>query len=309
MNWKIGFAKMSGWNKGLTKETDVRVLRNAKAISSSMKRKKNSFRVPQVIPNEEILEFLYLKYGWSIRETAQICGVTPRIISKLLKDYNIPRRVGFQKIKVPELILKFLCVACHYTTPEIAEILGISSAIISRRLKEYNVKLNFRTVHKPPRIVTKETRDKISKANKGKVGRKKGTVMPPEFGEKVSLAIKNSPKYQLRVKKKRFPTKGEQRIIDLIIKYELPLKYVGNKKLKINHHNPDFITLDNKGILEVLGEYWHLEAVGKTKPQVELEYTEAYERAGYKCIIVWWKDIMEQKDWELYCLTKIREIV
>lgn len=119
-------------------------------------------------------------------------------------------------------------------------------------------------------------------------------MLRPEIREKHSQIIKKlhkDPKFQSKrlrgVLKK--PTRPEQKLMDIIKKYDLPFKYVGNGEIIIHGLNPDFIECNGrKQIIEVFGDYWHKE---RTK-NIPVYHTEKGRKAifanyGYKTLIIW----------------------
>jgi len=102
----------------------------------------------------------------------------------------------------------------------------------------------------------------------------------------------------------RKPGPAEKKMIELINSSDLPFKYVGDYKLWIGNKNPDFVHNQGKTqVVELFGEYWH-----QTKPSIKQHQTaegtmDHYKKAGYKCLIVWSKEL--KKDPQLV-LQKIK---
>lgn len=139
------------------------------------------------------------------------------------------------------------------------------------------------------------------------------------------VAPRNSPEHRLKLKKnamklwgnfewarahlKKYrtsPNKIESRIIELIKREQLPLKFVGNGDMWIQGRCPDFIHLNKKMVLEVFGEFWHNP---KLNPRVSESKTESgtiehYKRAGYDCRVVHYHDIWRMKDEQLSLLIR-----
>ncbi|MEK6810876.1 MAG: hypothetical protein AABX96_00030, partial [Nanoarchaeota archaeon] len=53
------------------------------------------------------------------------------------------------------------------------------------------------------------------------------------------------------------PNKPENRLNEIIKNNKLPYTFVGNGRIIIGGFNPDFISDDNKTVVEVFGDYWH----------------------------------------------------
>lgn len=88
------------------------------------------------------------------------------------------------------------------------------------------------------------------------------------------------------------PTNPEKIIIDIIKKYKLPYKYVGNGAVIIYGLNPDFINCNGeKKIIEVFGRVFH--DPNKTfkdkikKYQTEEGRKEIFGELGYSCLVLW----------------------
>jgi len=120
------------------------------------------------------------------------------------------------------------------------------------------------------RIVSKETREKMSEAHKGQISWAKGKKFSAEHKRKLSennarywlgkhrseetrskmsLAGKGKKHSAERIKKilhRRIPTSLEDKFQKIIDKYNLPYKYVGDGKFFIERYNPDFINTNNE---------------------------------------------------------------
>ena len=88
---------------------------------------------------------------------------------------------------------------------------------------------------------------------------------------------------------KKAPTSLEKKVIDIINKYNLPFKFVGNKAFWIGWANPDFVHLEQKKVIEVFGNHW-------PKGNVKYSMTEAgrkrwYTLNGYGSLFIWEDDL------------------
>lgn len=94
---------------------------------------------------------------------------------------------------------------------------------------------------------------------------------------------------QAEVKRKRAakksPNRPESELQSLIRR--LGFKFVGNGKLWIDKFNPDFVHGSKPIIVELFGVYWH-----KNKKR-DNERLKAYRRAGYRTVVVWDLDLIE----------------
>lgn len=94
----------------------------------------------------------------------------------------------------------------------------------------------------------------------------------------------------------RRPTKLEKRVIDLITRYELPYRYVGDGSFWIGGLNPDFISTGKKRIaVEVFGTYWHTPGPGKKLPETSIEEcrVDMFRKFGWTCLIIWESELSE----------------
>ena len=99
-----------------------------------------------------------------------------------------------------------------------------------------------------------------------------------KYREKVIKAVSKG----LEIK----PNKPEK-ILNELLNEVLPneYKYVGNFKFWIERFNPDFINCNGqKKIIEMNGDYWHNLKDMKKKDKQKIK---AYEKYGYKTLIVW----------------------
>jgi len=95
------------------------------------------------------------------------------------------------------------------------------------------------------------------------------------------------------------PTSFERFVIDLIHKYSLPFRYVGDGSCIINYVNPDFIATDDaKYIIETYTSWCHPVDYEKTR-------AERFSKMGYKTLFLGDSDIRNECA-EFICLGKIR---
>lgn len=103
------------------------------------------------------------------------------------------------------------------------------------------------------------------------------------------------------------PTKIERMFWELVKKYNLPYKYVGDGSFWIGRLNPDFIhTNGEKIVIEIFGDFWHNPSLNK---RLNFDHTEdgrnqLFKRYGYKCIVIWEKEF-KGMDWENRMLSKL----
>ena len=164
---------------------------------------------------------------------------------------------------------------------------------------------------------SKKVKEIISKSNKQFYKTKRGEQLRKKKGQqmkKIMTKLNKNPSFQ----KKRFkglckrPTKPERRIINLIKKYNLPFKYVGDGQVTIEKCNPDFINYNGKKqIIEMFGDYWH-----KRKPNLRSFQTEKgrkaiFKKYGFKTLIIWEHELTGRygnKSTEEEIVNKIRSL-
>ena len=114
----------------------------------------------------------------------------------------------------------------------------------------------------------------------------------PEFHDKIMAAQMHSRKM----------SSYEQRVLDLIQKYHLPYKFVGNGEVWIGQKNPDFInTNGEKKIIEVYSEYH----VGFWKDKdYEVKRSRLFAKYGFQTIFLTEQDLFA-RDWETICFSKL----
>lgn len=157
--------------------------------------------------------------------------------------------------------------------------------------------------------LTKETNDILFNASikcsntkkrlfqEGKIERPIG-IKNGMYGKKIT----ESHKFILWNSWKNRPTKPEKRIITSFSNW----KYTGDGKFWLKfkdgtYKNPDFIlqslqSIDNnyyKIAIEVFGDYWHR----NDNPN---DIIEKYNEIGWRCIIIWEKEINELDDYDLF---------
>lgn len=93
------------------------------------------------------------------------------------------------------------------------------------------------------------------------------------------------PEYIKKILSSRRPTDIEQRIIDIIEKYNLPYRYTGNGTFQIGGKYPDFVNTNNEKIaLDIFGDHWH-------SPDEIPERKATFIEYGWKLIIIWGHEV------------------
>lgn len=161
--------------------------------------------------------------------------------------------------------------------------------------------------HKRGWIPTKETREKLSKANIGKKMSKefvrknsermrgdKNISKYPGVKKKQSIArilSWHNPEYVAKQRKARHlsPNKAEKFLIEMLRElFPGEYKFVGDLSFALAGKNPDFIHVSQKKIIEFFGDYWHGE--GRTRipnKQHEQERIDLFAKYGYQTLVIW----------------------
>jgi len=142
----------------------------------------------------------------------------------------------------------------------------------------------------------KEIKEKLSRAKKGKrispqTEFKKGMSLSEKTKEKIS---KNNARYWLGKKRpkedikkiltRRTPSSLEEKFQNIVNKYKLPYKFVGNGSFIIENYNPDFININGKKIaIEVYAKYYKLRN-HKTIEQWKEKRSKVFGKYGWKII-------------------------
>lgn len=86
----------------------------------------------------------------------------------------------------------------------------------------------------------------------------------------------------------------------LCSKYDIPLRYVGDRKLYIGRKNPDFVNEDKKIVVEIWGNFWH----DNDDPNIRINYFRSH---GWKCLILKENEIYDKSS-EVQLISKVQEV-
>ena len=86
------------------------------------------------------------------------------------------------------------------------------------------------------------------------------------------------------------PNKPEQRLINIIEKYQLPYKFVGNGEFILGGKNPDFMNINGeKKLIEIYGTYWHR----NENPEDRIDLFKEY---GFETLIFWENELNDEQE-------------
>ena len=164
--------------------------------------------------------------------------------------------------------------------------------------------------HSKKRVYSKEGKEKFSKVWKGKrIGKNN-----PFYGRKhTSEAISKIKKARARqvitkehIRKslgKRGMSSLEKRINSVIVKYDLPYKFVGDGKFFIEKKNPDFINTNGEKIAVEVYSRRHKENLrGITIDEWKVRRTEVFNKYGWDIIYI--EDYQTNKESDILYLMK-----
>ena len=136
-----------------------------------------------------------------------------------------------------------------------------------------------------------EYRKHMSNVHKGKAGYWNGKKRSPETIEKIRKKAKermSNPEYVLMIARRlNLKPNSHEAYITGLLETNFPKQwiYTGDWKVRIGGHNPDFIHISRKLIIEYDGFYMH-----KYRIQQDLERNRKYEAEGYKVLVLNEKD-------------------
>lgn len=111
----------------------------------------------------------------------------------------------------------------------------------------------------------------------------------PEFRQRALLAIAKAQHQK--------PNKAEEKLQSILDKYSpYQWQYTGDGKLVIGGYRPDFANRNGlKLLIELFGDYWH-NRKGLAWHQTELGKIMAYHSLGFKCLVVWEKELEDEQE-------------
>lgn len=226
---------------------------------------------------------------WCCSKSQNSCSEIKRVNSRLVKKYH-------KKIGMNEEWKNKIKIARSFQDPPIPK--GTIFSENHRRKISESLIGNF---------PSEETRRKMSKARKGKTyeeiyGKEKAKELKKKKSEKSKIIAKkiwkklSDKEKEKRIRKAiknlvpKIPNNFEQDFNNLT---PPNLRFVGNGSFWITfpdntHKNPDFKVKGQKKLIELFGEYWH--------PLTdEQDYVNKYKKIGYECLVVWYKDWVNNK--------------
>lgn len=305
------------WNRGLTKETDERVARQAEKLRGRERSKEHRQNLSRALmgkfvgelnpmyekrhtkeTKKKISEKARLRIGSKnpfygrhhTEETKQKIGIASRGRCAGEKHYlygkHLPVSTRTKMSEAKRIFnlskdqLKNLYWRDGLSSVEIGNRYGFSNRTVRLWMAKYNI----------PR------RNK-SEAQKGKRNYMYGKKRPDfadRYGKRDEFERK---KYRALVLK---PTKIETRLIQIIKEHHLPFRYCGDGSVVILGKNPDFISTDGKKkIIEVFGEVFH--DPYEAWFDVDWERTELgrkiiFSQVGYDTLIIWGEELENEPE-------------
>lgn len=260
------------WNKGLTKEEDLRIAKISENVS---KTKKWLYGEGKLVPwnkgkrgvQKDSLERIEQKRRIMInrwKDPEDRRGMSKKISKALTgREFSPEHR-------------KHLAEAFkgRHTSPETEFKEGkVPKEVIANALKARLKKIEEDEEYRLSLV--KRAREMAHKVNSS-----------PELTKKRMRALLNNP------------TKPEKRIIQVIEGHEFPFKFVGDGSILIGNFNPDFIaTNSSKKLIEVFGRAFHdpnksfFQPDWKRQPFGRIAY---FAQRGYDCLILWDDELKDE---------------
>jgi len=287
-------------------------------------------------PTKEELEELYWKENLDSRQIAKIFGVCKTTVLRWMTEYGISRRTRSEAKSLtlrklwenPEYRAKLLKHLKEYWS---------RSEERSKNAKRLWQNPNFRAkMSRARKELWKSSEYKMKMSNIRKqlwqkleyrmkmIEERKRRWQDPEFRKKMRVVNKvawqnpQRKEHMKRVLRKLWqkfeykekvlkgviraihkrPTNPEVKFIEIVEKYNLPFKYVGDGSLIIGNLNPDFIHIRKSKVIEIFGRVFHdpeysfFQLDWKRQPFGRISY---YAQFGYDCLIIWDDELENQK--------------
>lgn len=243
--------------------------------------------------SKEKLDFLYTHKKLTIKKIAQRYNVSVYPVRYWLKKYNIYIRTNSEahlgqkswnkgkpqtkevKMKISQANYKQISVICQYCNKHFS--------VIPCRLQKGEGKYCSQRCYG---LAQRKKRIQII----CKYCKKEFLVLPSRKDAKYcSKQCYGKDNFINRLFQIKSPTRPEKRLIEIIKRYDLPIKYVGDGKTFIGRRVPDFIVSLKLKVIEVFGLYWHSPLFN---PHISSDATyeetlKHYATYGYSCLIIW----------------------
>jgi DNA-binding CsgD family transcriptional regulator/G:T-mismatch repair DNA endonuclease (very short patch repair protein) len=268
----------------------------------------------------------YIKEELSTVKIARIVGCNAKTVYRELTKKSIPIRSqseaglkakALTRVQNYPLLEDYDWLYQKYriermTCEELAAILGCSHETVLRALRRLDIPIYANGESK---IGKNEWSEERKEAFSGKNHPMYGKHHTDETKKELSRTRKelyNNPEFAKKMLKAFAirPTKPEKLCRAILDKNNLPYKYVGDGAVVIGRKCPDFIHLNKKIVIEVFGKAFHspLFTFKKSMPyhQTYDGTMEHYKKHGYKCVIIWDRDL-EREDAEEFVLTLLKK--
>jgi very-short-patch-repair endonuclease len=263
-----------------------------------IKEERSAIEIGEIVGCSDVtVAYSLKKKAISLRSRAEVRSLTRVQNHPLLDDYAFL----YQKYRVER-------VPCR----ELALVIGCDAKTILNALRRLNIPVYTLRESKTGKNMWSEER---KKAQSGKNHQNYGKPLSEETKKKISCSLKKifedpeKAKARFKAITKR-PTKPEKQCCEIFRKNELPYKYVGDGGVVIGNKCPDFIHFNKKIVIEVFGRAFHspLFTFKKSMPyhQTYDGTMKHYKRHGYKCVIIWDRDL-EREDAEEFVLTLLKK--
>jgi len=271
--------------------------------------------------SKEELYRLYWSEKLSSKEIAQKTGFSKPCIQHWLRKYEIKVRERqeaihlrkWKNIPSKEELCRLYCVEKR-SMLWIARKFGVYSSTVHRWMtiygipgrshKEANELRDWKPDEEWGRKISESMKQQYKDGRRSRVSswftseRVKQMWKKPSFRKAITESVKTrwkDPKFRRKVAVARVkgllkkPNKIEQKLIQTIRKYNLPLEYSGDGTFIIEGYCPDFISIDKtKKIVELFGITWHTsEDCSKRE--------KAYGRFGFQTLFIWDDELKDEE--------------
>lgn len=251
------------WNKGLTKETDIRVKKYSKKRKKWTEESKRKHSI------------MYKNY----------CKKHPEVVERLRKmAKERDNKYWKGKDRSEETKKRISQTLSGSNHPNYGKHL---SKITKKRISMANTGKRWK--------LNDEAKRNISR---GHIGIPRSDITKKKISEKVKNQWKNpeTRKKLLRGLVSK-PNGLECKVQVILSENSLPFEYVGNRAFWIERKNPDFKHKFLKKVIEVNGDYWHGEMItGLSREEHEQNMTDFYKNQNYECLVLWENDILNSRE-------------
>lgn len=229
------------------------------------------------------------------------------VSSGLLAVQNTPK---FKHKHFSRELLEELYLNQQFTAKQISRIVGCCPVTVWKNLKKHGIPIRndyYWCKGERNYFYGKVMNFGHSEETKRKIGLANHKSKRPDLAER-NINDKEFIKKRLSALMKK-PTSIEQKMIAIIQANSLPFSYSGNGTSVIGNKFPDFTHNSEKMVIEVFGRVFHdpkhtfIKKLAYDK--TEQGTIEHYKKHGYKCLVIWDKELEKPK----FVLNKVSKLL